>query len=242
MYSYYFLIAVVCSEGPNIFTATSPHVSGASGTLMEADIVARIDGGVGVLNPATVPQLLTGQSYELELVSGAFFFRGFLQRLSGTDTDLSGSFVIPAGETNAQLLASIGEGSFGGGAGGLATCPATVAGATHLNGRTDKASVKTTIEIPANQVGEAVLEITVMVSTRVWYYSTYSFVITDPTAATDADAEDTEPPTDAPQVTEPPAAAGIEAPTASPEDSVSSHLVLSLWVGLIMLSAPVYFL
>jgi hypothetical protein len=218
----YFLIAVVCSEGPNIFPEFAPHFSatGALGTLEDAGIVARIGG-------FSIPTLITGQSYELELsaLSGTPF-RGFLQRLSGTDKDLSGSFTIPAGETNAQLLASVGEGSVGGG-GNLATCPATVAGATHLNGRTDKTSVKTTIEIPANQVGEAVLEITVVVSTRVWYYSTYSFVITDPAGT----------PTESPTTS-----TGIEAPTASPEDSVSSHFVLSLWVALIMLSAPVYFL
>ena len=46
--------------------------------------------------------------------------------------------------------------------------------------------------------------------------------------------------TESPMVTDPPA--GIEAPTASPKDSVTSHLFLSSWVGLIIFSAPMFFL
>lgn len=222
--------AVVCSAGPNIFPADVPHFreSGALGSLMDGGIVASI-AGIGELGPAAA--LLTGKSYDLELSGGPF--RGFLQRLSsGTDKDLSGSFSIPADETNAQLLASDGGGSFGGGTGGLATCPATVAGATH-NGGTDKTSIRTMIEIPANQVGDAFLEITVVVNTQTWYYSSYPLTITDPSGPGLSEV------TEAPMATDPDTS---NAPTTSPEDGVSSHFVFSLWVGLIMFSAPVFFL
>jgi hypothetical protein len=45
--------------------------------------------------------------------------------------------------------------------------------------------------------------------------------------------------TEYPTATDPPA--GIEAPTASPKDGVSSPIFFSLWAGLIF-SAPMFFL
>jgi hypothetical protein len=207
--------AASCLPGPNVFPSSSPHfiASGALGTLMDAGIVVSFDGSAALDFGTTV--LVTGQSYELEL-SGVPF-KGFLQRLSsgGTDTDLSGSFSIPAGETNAKRLESVGEEAADGGW-PIGVCAATVAGATHLDGRNDKTSVKTTIEIPANQVGNAFLEITVMVNTVTWYYSSYPLAITDPSV---------------------PGASELK-PAAS---DASDGFVLSLFVGLIF-TAPVFFL
>ena len=227
--------ATSCLPGPNIFPSFAPHfrAEGALGTLMDAGIVASI-AGIGNLDAAT--GLLTGQSYELELSGGTF--RGFLQRLSSsTDKDLSGSFSIPEGEANAQLLISVGEGAVGGGSNGLAACAATVAGATHLNGRISKTSVKTTIEIPANQVGDAVLEITVVVNTATWYYSRYSLAITQTEDSPVPDtSEVTKVPVATDSVTDPPTG------TNPYGEDAGVHFVLSLWVGLIMFSAPIFFL
>jgi hypothetical protein len=151
--------AASCLPGPNVFPSSSPHFK-ASGALELLDLI------IWILQQCSLPVNPTSWSCPVAPLKGSFNayppapFKGFLQRLSsGTDKDLSGSFSIPAGETNAQLLESIGEGSVDGGgeSGRLGVCAATVAGATHLNRRNDKTSVKTTIEIPANQVGCAFL-------------------------------------------------------------------------------------
>jgi hypothetical protein len=198
--------------GASIFPVTSPHYRalGALGGLMDADITVSLDGielGAGI-------ELVTGQSYELELAGAPF--KGFLQRLSSDANDLSGSFAIPEGES-AQVLESSGDGAVGGASNQLALCAGTVAGVTHLDGLS-KTNVKTTITIPANQVGITILQVTVMVSTRSWYHSSYRLSLNDPTEAP-----------------------AITPVTEAPADT-SNRFVLSLWVGLIMFSAPVFFL
>ena len=105
-----------------------------------------------------------------------------------------------------------------------------------MNGRISKTSVKTTIEIPANQVGDAILEITVVVNTATWYYSTYSLAITETDAPVPDTSEVTKAPVATDSVTDPPTG------TKPYGEDASVHLVLSLWVGLIMFSAPIFFL
>jgi hypothetical protein len=211
--------ALVC--GP--FPESAPHfrADGGEGSLMDAGLGVNI-AGVGDLLSGSVPAVLeAGTSYQVELIAdvGATPFRGFLYRLSGTDKDLSGSFSLPTGATDAQLLTSDGEGGIGDGPGGVATCPATVAGATHTSNN-DKTSLNTLLEIPFGISGDVILEVTVMVQApQTWYYSSYPLMIV------------LEAPTASPTTATPTASI---APSSAP--SASPPMLSALDVGLLVCS------
>ncbi len=187
-----------CGTGDLSTRAYSGHGDTGNGSLSDGSMQVKFDSTT--IQTSSTTSLVANKEYVVTLEStSSSDFRGFLFRLSGVNGVSTDGVLFAGSDGNAQSQ------SF---------CSPGISAITHTNAR-DKSSVSFIFDYTGSIGVDLLLEVTVVQSRRMWYYSAFDLKIA-PVAATPAPVASTPAPTPPPTTPKPslhPSVAASAAPS-----------------------------